>query len=168
MLSFKKLMVISDGVNVTTIWEPEPMRGYSCLGHFATLGSNPPDKSQVACLPTECLVKSNTLAYVASFPAIDIIPSFANKNLKFCSFWSTPLNHLYCKVSTDNYYTSDYDLSKFNANQYGFGVSYTDIFTKANVWKFGIKNVDLRFHQYDRSNGLSAWIVSGAIKFVMQ
>ena len=104
--SFKKLMVISDGVNVTTIWEPEPMRGYSCLGHFATLGSNPPDKSQVACLPTECLVKSNTLAYVASFPAIDIIPSFANKNLKFCSFWSTPLNHLYCKVSTDNYYTN--------------------------------------------------------------
>jgi len=71
-------------------------------------------------------------------------------------------------ISTDNYYTSDYDLSKFNANQYGFGVSYTDIFTKANVWKFGIKNVDLRFHQYDRSNGLSAWIVSGAIKFVMQ
>ena len=71
-------------------------------------------------------------------------------------------------ISTDNYYTSDYDLSKFNANQYGFGVSYTDIFTKANIWKFGIKNVDLRFHQYDRSNGLTAWIVSGAIKFVMQ
>ena len=43
-------------------------------------------------------------------------------------------------ISTDNYYTSDYDLSKFNANQYGFGVSYTDIFTKANVWKFGIKS----------------------------
>ena len=71
-------------------------------------------------------------------------------------------------ISTDNYYTSDYDLSKFNANQYGFGVSYTDIFTKANIWKFGIKNVDLRFHQYDRSNGLTSWIVSGAIKFVMQ
>lgn len=71
-------------------------------------------------------------------------------------------------LSTDTYYTSDYDLSKFDANQYGFGVSYTDIFTKAHLWNFGIKNVDLRFHQYDRSNGLSAWIVSGAIKFVMQ
>jgi len=71
-------------------------------------------------------------------------------------------------LSTDEFYTSDYDLAAFDANQYGFGVSYTDIFTKAHIWKFGIKNIDLRFHTYDRSNGLSAWIVSGAIKFVMQ
>jgi len=68
----------------------------------------------------------------------------------------------------DVYYTSDYDLSEFDANQYGFGVSYTDIFTKAHVWKYGIKNIDLRFHTYDRSNGLTAWIISGGIKFVMQ
>ena len=104
--SFKKIMVISDGVNVTTIWEPEPKRGYSFIGHFATIGANPPDQSQVACLPTECLIKSNTFAYVGSFPAVDVIPSFSNKNLKFCSFWSTPLNHLYCKASTDNYSTN--------------------------------------------------------------
>ncbi|MFK5981887.1 MAG: DUF3570 domain-containing protein [Flavobacteriaceae bacterium] len=71
-------------------------------------------------------------------------------------------------LSTDEFYTSDYDLSEFDANQYGFGVSYTDIFTKAHIGKLGIKNIDLRFHTYDRSNGLSAWIVSGAIKFVMQ
>jgi len=71
-------------------------------------------------------------------------------------------------LSTDEFYTSDYDLSEFNANQYGFGVSYTDILTTAHIWKLGIKSVDLRFHQYDRSNGLSAWIVSGGIKFVMQ
>ncbi len=104
--SFKKIMVISDGVNVTTIWEPEPMRGYSFVGHFATLGSQPPDSDQVGCLPTECLVKSSALAYIASFPAIDVIPSFSNKNLKFCSFWMTPLNHFYCKASTDVYYTN--------------------------------------------------------------
>ena len=71
-------------------------------------------------------------------------------------------------LSTDEFYTSDYDLSEFNANQYGFGISYTDIFTKAHVWKYGIKNIDLRFHTYDRSNGLTAWIISGGIKFVMQ
>jgi len=71
-------------------------------------------------------------------------------------------------LSTDEFYTSDYDLSEFDANQYGFGISYTDIFTKARVWKYGIKNIDLRFHTYDRSNGLSAWIISGGIKFVMQ
>ena len=71
-------------------------------------------------------------------------------------------------LSTQAFYTSDYDLSEFDANQYGFGVSYTDIFTKAHIWKFGLKNIDLRFHQYDRSNGLSAWIISGGIKLLMQ
>ncbi len=71
-------------------------------------------------------------------------------------------------LSTDEFYTSDYDLSEFDANQYGFGISYTDIFTKAHIWKFGLKSIDLRYHQYDRSNGLNAWIISGAIKFIMQ
>jgi hypothetical protein len=33
-------------------------------------------------------------------------------------------------LSTEEFYTSDYDLSAFDANQYGFGFSYTDIFTK--------------------------------------
>ncbi len=71
-------------------------------------------------------------------------------------------------LSTDEFYTSDYDLSEFEANQYGFGVSYTDIFAKGHIGKFGIKNVDLRYHQYDRSTGLTSWIISGGIKFVMQ
>ncbi|MCF6307144.1 MAG: DUF3570 domain-containing protein [Flavobacteriaceae bacterium] len=71
-------------------------------------------------------------------------------------------------LSTDEFYTSDFDLAAFNANQYGFGVSYTDIFAKAHIWKFGMKSIDLRFHKYDRSTGLTAWIVSGGVKFVMQ
>ena len=69
-------------------------------------------------------------------------------------------------ISTDEYYTSDYDLSTFNAHQYGIGVSYTDIFTNAKIWKFGLKNIDLRFNHYDRNDGLSANIVSFGIKFV--
>ncbi len=71
-------------------------------------------------------------------------------------------------LSTDEFYTSDYDLSEFSANQYGFGISYTDIFAKAHISKLGMKSIDLRFHQYDRSNGLTAWIVSGGVKFVIQ
>ena len=69
-------------------------------------------------------------------------------------------------LSTEKFYTSDYDLSSFNANQYGFGMSYTDIFTNAKIWKFGLKNIDLRFNHYDRNDGLSANIVSFGIKFV--
>ncbi len=70
-------------------------------------------------------------------------------------------------LSTNQYYTSDYDLSKFNANQYGFGVSYTDIFTKSHIWKFGIKSIDFKYANYKRNTGLSANIVSAGIKFVM-
>jgi len=93
-----------------------------------------------------------------------IYPSYRYYTQTAADYFAPYNEHL----STSEFYTSDYDLSEFDANQYGFGVSYTDIFTKAHVWKFGIKNIDLRFHQYDRSNGLSAWIISGGIKFVMQ
>lgn len=70
-------------------------------------------------------------------------------------------------LSTSAYYTSDYDLSKFSANQYGFGVSYTDIFTKFHISKFGLKSLDLKYANYQRDTGLSANIVSLGLKFVM-
>lgn len=70
-------------------------------------------------------------------------------------------------LSTEKYYTSDYDLSTFNSNQYGLGATYVDIFTKAHIWKFGLKNIDFRYNHYDRSDTLSADIVSLAFKFVM-
>jgi len=68
--------------------------------------------------------------------------------------------------STEKYYTSDYDLSKFDAHQYGAGIIYTDIFTKAHIWAMGIKSVELRYNHYNRSDGLDANIISFAIKFV--
>ncbi|MEN8186278.1 MAG: DUF3570 domain-containing protein [Bacteroidota bacterium] len=69
-------------------------------------------------------------------------------------------------LSSDEYYTSDYDLSEFDANQYGLSLKYTDIFTKAKIWKFGLKNVELRYNHYQRSNDLDADIVTLGIKFV--
>lgn len=71
-------------------------------------------------------------------------------------------------LSTDEFYTSDYDLSKFNSNQYGFGVSYTDIFAKGKIWKLGLKNVDLKYSNYKRNSGLTAGIISAGFKFVME
>ena len=70
-------------------------------------------------------------------------------------------------VSTEKYYTSDYDLSTFHANQFGFGATYLDIFTKAKIWKFGLKNIDFRYNHYQRSDTLSADIVSLAFKFIL-
>jgi hypothetical protein len=71
-------------------------------------------------------------------------------------------------LSTERYYTSDADLATFDANQYGFGVNYTDIFTGAKIWKFGLKNIDFRFNHYERSDNLNANIGTIAFKFVMQ
>ncbi|MES2543363.1 MAG: DUF3570 domain-containing protein [Bacteroidota bacterium] len=71
-------------------------------------------------------------------------------------------------LSTESYYTSDYDLSNFDANQFGFGINYLDIFTSRKIWKFGLKNVDFRYNHYERSDGLKANIFSISFKFVMQ
>lgn len=71
-------------------------------------------------------------------------------------------------LSTQEYYTSDADLSSINANQYGFGINYTDVFTGAKIWKFGLKNIDFRFNRYQRSDNLKANIASLGFKFILQ
>jgi hypothetical protein len=70
-------------------------------------------------------------------------------------------------LSTDTFYTSDYDLSEYSANQLGIGVTYTDIFTSAHIWKFGLKSIDLKFYQYDRDTTFSSGIITAGVKFVM-
>ena len=71
-------------------------------------------------------------------------------------------------LSTEKYYTSDADLSTFDANQYGFGVNYTDIFTGGKIWKLGLKNIDFRFNHYQRSDNLTANIATIGFKFILQ
>ena len=70
-------------------------------------------------------------------------------------------------ISTSQYFTSDYDLSKYHANQLGFGIRYNDIFTKSHLWKFGLKGISLDYNYYKRNTGLNAQIVSlgASLKF---
>ena len=70
-------------------------------------------------------------------------------------------------LSTSQYYTSDYDLSAFSSHQYGLGFKYTDIFGKLKIAGFGMKSLDIRYSNYNRSDGLKAGIASFGIKFVM-
>lgn len=69
-------------------------------------------------------------------------------------------------LSTEQYYTSDHDLAALHSNQWGLGLSYTDIFTQRKIYKFGLKNVNLKYSHYGRSDGLKANIVSLGVKFV--
>jgi hypothetical protein len=71
-------------------------------------------------------------------------------------------------VSTQEFYTSDFDLSDFDANQYSFGIRYTDIFTKMHIWKLNLKQVDLKYAHYDRSTGLDSDIVTLGFKYIFK
>jgi len=92
-----------------------------------------------------------------------LYPSYRFYNQTAADYFAPYEKHL----STNQFYSSDYDLSKYNANQYGFGVRYTDIFTKSHIWKFGLKSIDLKFNQYDRNTGWKSSIISGGMQFVM-
>ncbi|MCU4156106.1 DUF3570 domain-containing protein [Carboxylicivirga sp. A043] len=70
-------------------------------------------------------------------------------------------------LSTDRYYTSDYDMSNYTADQYGFGVTYTDVFTKMHIGSWHVKSIDLTCNKYDRSTGLDALIITGGLSIVI-
>ena len=70
--------------------------------------------------------------------------------------------------STEEFYTSDYDLSEYTANQYGIGMKYTDIFTNFHLWHLGLKSVDLRYYHYQRNSGLTSDLVSGGLNFILE
>ena len=70
-------------------------------------------------------------------------------------------------LSTFDFYTSDFDLSEYTANQYGIGIRYKDIFTATRFLVFGLKTIDLRFSYYDRSTQLDATIITIGTSFVI-
>jgi hypothetical protein len=70
-------------------------------------------------------------------------------------------------LSTSAFYTSDFDLSQYDAHQIGFGITYTDIFTKFRTWKFGLKSIDLKYNNYHRTTGLKANYIGIGFKFEM-
>ena len=68
--------------------------------------------------------------------------------------------------STESFYTSDFDLSDYTADQLGIGASYTDVFTKWHLWHFGLKSIDLKYASYKRNTGLKSQIITAGIKFL--
>ncbi len=70
-------------------------------------------------------------------------------------------------LSTEKYYTSDYDLSEYNANQYGFGIEYTDILTSRKFGKLALKSINIKYNYYERNSGFNANLIAGGVKFVI-
>ncbi|WP_350290699.1 DUF3570 domain-containing protein [uncultured Croceitalea sp.] len=85
-------------------------------------------------------------------------------------YTQTAADYFYAKedaLSTFEFYTSDYDLSNYQANQLGFGVQYKDIFNSARVFFFGLQTINLRYSYYDRSDGLNASIFTLGTTFII-
>lgn len=111
-------------------------------------------------------IASNTASIEVPIKISDkftVYPSYRFYNQTAADYFAPYNEHL----STAEYYTSDYDLSKFQANNYGIGISYTDIFTTGKIWKFGIKSIDFKYNNYSRNSGLEASMFSFGVKFVM-
>ena len=64
---------------------------------------------------------------------------------------------------TDQYYTSNYDLSKFNSNFYGAGFKITP--AKGVFGMQRLNTLELRYGHYTRTNGLKSDIISLNLKF---
>ena len=92
-----------------------------------------------------------------------VYPNYRFYNQSAADYFAPFETHL----SSSEFYTSDYDLSKSESHQYGLGVKYTDIFTKLKIFKLGLKSLDLRYAYYKRNDGLQSNIFSTAIKFIL-
>ena len=64
---------------------------------------------------------------------------------------------------TDQFYTSDYDLSKFNSNYYGAGVRFAPPAGVLGISR--VSMIEIRYGHYNRTNGLNSNIVSMNLRF---
>ncbi len=64
---------------------------------------------------------------------------------------------------TDQFYTSDYDLSKFHSSYYGVGVRFAPPAGILGISRLSM--LELRYGHYARSNGLSSNILSMNLRF---
>ena len=111
-------------------------------------------------------VKSNTLQLEMPIRfnlAWKFTPIYRYYNQTAATYFAPYNRHL----STSDFYTSDYDLAQFNSHQWGFSIGYRSVFSALKLFDFGLKAAQLRGQVYNRSDGLSAFVVSTAFQFVL-
>ncbi len=111
-------------------------------------------------------IDSNTLQFelpVRLNLAWKLTPIYRFYNQTAANYFAPYNAHL----STQDFYTSDYDLSNFTSHQWGLAVGYRAVLSGLKIADFGLKSAQLRAQQYERSDGLSAFIVSTAFQFVL-
>lgn len=92
---------------------------------------------------------------------ITLYPSYRFYQQASIEFFAPYNKHL----STQEFYTSDNDLSSFSAHQVGIGASYNNIFGTKKLWLFEFKSIDLKYYKYQRNIPFSSNLITIGIKF---
>ncbi len=104
---------------------------------------------------------SNTIDLETSVkvtPFFSVTPFYRFYNQTAIDYFAAYKAHLLA----DTYYTSNYDLSKFNSNFFGAGFRYVPVKGVLGIQKLAM--VELRYGHYQRSNDLSSDIISINLK----
>jgi len=95
-------------------------------------------------------------------PSFTMYPMFRHHSQLQARYFAPKSQHL----STELFYTSDYDLSTFNSSQYGMGFTIApplgifNLDTSNDRKRFRFKSFDIRYNYYSRTDGLDANILS--------
>lgn len=111
-------------------------------------------------------IESNTLQIELPIRfnlAWKFMPIYRYYNQTAATYFAPYNSHL----STSDFYTSDYDLAQFDSHQWGFSLAYRSVFNTLKVFDFGLKSAQIRAQNYQRSDGLSAFVISSAFQFVL-
>jgi len=100
-------------------------------------------------------------------PNLTIYPTYRYYQQQQSKYFAPKRVHL----STDLFYTSDYDLSTFNSSQYGVGIEIAPPFgifsldTSNAAKSVKLRSLNLRYGYYSRTDGLTSNIFSLIVKF---
>ncbi len=95
-------------------------------------------------------------------PSFTMYPMYRYHSQHQATYFAPKSQHL----STELFYTSDYDLSTFNSSQYGMGFTIApplgifNLNTSNDSKSFRFKSFDIRYNYYSRTDGLDANILS--------
>ena len=108
-------------------------------------------------------INSHTFSFEPSLK----LTAFSSLSLPYRFYAQSQTNYfkpIYQHQESTEYYTSDYDLSKFSSNMIGLGYHLTD----SDKGIFNIKRIhslELRYGYYTRNNGLDSHIITLALQF---